>query len=37
MSFDICFDEGLEILNKELSQLCPEYKIHINPDVDISD
>ena len=37
MSFDICFDEGLEFLNKELSQLCPEYKIHINPDVDISD
>ena len=37
MSFDIAVSEGLTILNDELIKLYPDYKIHIAPDVDVSD
>lgn len=37
MSFDISHKEGLETLQKELSELYPDYTITIAPDIDISD
>ncbi|MBR1724083.1 MAG: cation transporter, partial [Ruminococcus sp.] len=37
MSFDISHKEGLEKLQKELSELYPDYTITIAPDIDISD
>ena len=37
MSFEIEAKEGLSIISKELSNIYPDYKINIVPDVDISD
>ncbi len=37
MSFDIRPREGVEILQKELSAIYPDYEISIAPDIDISD
>ena len=37
MSFDIKPKEGLQIIYKEISEAYPDYRIHIAPDVDISD
>ena len=37
MSFDIKPKEGLQIIYKEISEAYPDYRIHIAPDVDVSD
>ena len=37
LSFDIKPREGLQIIYKEISEAYPDYRIHIAPDVDVSD
>lgn len=37
LSFDIAPEKALEILTKEAQAICPQYKIQITPDVDITD
>lgn len=37
MSFDIDWDEGLDILQKEVNELYPDYEVQIVSDIDISD
>ena len=37
MSFDINPREGLQIIYREISEAYPDYRIHIAPDVDVSD
>ncbi len=37
MSFDINWDEGLDILQKEVNELYPDYEVQIVSDIDISD
>jgi len=37
MDFEITAKEGLEILYDNITRLYPDYKIHIVPDVDVSD
>ena len=37
MSFDIKPMEGLQIIYREISEAYPDYRIHIAPDVDVSD
>ncbi|MBQ6313971.1 MAG: cation transporter [Mogibacterium sp.] len=37
MSFDIDQHEGLDILYKEVGEAFPDYKLHIAPDIDITD
>lgn len=37
MSFDIKPSEGLQIIYREISEAYPDYRIHIAPDVDVSD
>ena len=37
MSFDINWDEGLDILQKEVNEVYPDYEVQIVSDIDISD
>ena len=37
MSFDIKPREGIEILNRDMKRLFPDYTVQITPDVDVSD
>lgn len=37
MSFDIKPADGIQVIYKELTEVYPEYDIHIAPDVDVSD
>ena len=37
LSFDVVHDEAVKILEKELQEKYPDYKINITPDIDISE
>ena len=37
MAFDIKHKDGLEILHEELDPMFPDYKLYIQPDIDITD
>ncbi|MGP1441643.1 MAG: cation diffusion facilitator family transporter [Anaerovoracaceae bacterium] len=37
MSFDIDYDEGINILKSDIEPLYPDYSVYISPDIDISD
>ena len=37
MSFDIDYDEGINILKSDIEPFYPDYSVYISPDIDISD